>query len=131
MKCDICSKEIVEPTDGFNAGYAIDTEKHIICYECCANSDRLHMNLHGRIVLYLVKRKAEGPVENYVHYVTNWPGSLERKTLGVRVGRHNIACKRYDFWFAGFDGHWWHGVQYGDNTQIAHCRRTKEKIKAT
>ena len=29
----------------------------------------------------------------------------------------------YDVWFIGPDGKEWHGVQYGDLTQVCHCRR--------
>jgi hypothetical protein len=39
-------------------------------------------------------------------------------TTSAGYGRFN--------WFR-FEGHIWHAVQYGEWTQIAHCRRTKEK----
>lgn len=42
--------------------------------------------------------------------------------------RHNIARWRYDTWFRlPGDEFIWHGVRYGDNTQILHCRRTKRR----
>jgi hypothetical protein len=47
--------------------------------------------------------------------------------VGRTTGRHNIAGVRYDVWFRGPDGHVWWGVQYGDMTQICHCKRTKEE----
>ena len=72
------------------------------------------MTEHGRIMLYLSNGE-----------VMNWPGTL-RFPAHVRKGRHNIAGSRYDVWFAGPDGFQWHGVQYGDNTQICHCKRTKQ-----
>jgi hypothetical protein len=54
-----------------------------------------------------------------------WPGTLKIR-CGVRTGRHNIAGKRYDVWFVGPDGKNWHGVTYGDNTQICRVRRLKK-----
>jgi hypothetical protein len=70
----------------------------------------------GRTVLYLdtVKRQ-----------LTNWPGSLVFPVHHIRTGAHNIARRRYDAWFRGPDGQTWHAIQYGDMTQLAHCRRTK------
>jgi hypothetical protein len=75
------------------------------------------MKDEGRITLYLTD---DGRV-------TNWPNSLSFKGH-VSKGRHNIAGTRYDVWFTGPDGHRWHGTQYGDNTQICHCKRTKERV---
>ena len=99
-------------------GYYADGTRH--CYECCAAHDLAAMCSHGRVALYLVKRPA-----GYV--ATNWPGSLEFPIpLAPRTGRHNIAGRRYDVDFRGPDGYWWHGTQYGDNTQVVHCKRTKQ-----
>jgi len=50
------------------------------------------------------------------------------KVLRVTTGRHNFGLTRYDVWFDGKDGHIWHGVQYGDNAQILHCKRTKQTL---
>ena len=72
------------------------------------------MRNHGKIALYLTD---EG--------VTNWPASLVFPVRYRRIGRHNWAGKRYDVWFTGPDGKPWHGTQYGDNTQIIHCKRVK------
>lgn len=57
--------------------------------------------------------------------LTNWPGTLNLPINTIKVGRHNIARRRYDFWFT-FESANWHGVQYGDNTQLAHCRKVKQ-----
>ena len=43
----------------------------------------------------------------------------------------DIAGKRLDVWFYGPDGYIWHGVQYGDNTQIVHCKRSSERVQRT
>ena len=75
------------------------------------------MRQHGRITLYLAKHDDK-------YEVTNWPSSLRLKA-SVKVGNHNIAGSRYDTWF-NFEGVVWHGVCYGENTQLCHCKRTKE-----
>lgn len=102
----------------FTSGYGIDKNGKKHCYVCCAERDKRQMRDDGRITLYLVKRG-----EEYV--LTNWPASFEIPLYHVRKGRHNIARARYDFWFS-FEGTPWHGVQYGENTDIAHCRRVKK-----
>jgi hypothetical protein len=76
------------------------------------------MERTGRATLYLTT-KPDGAAE-----ITNWPGSL-RFTGRYTKGAHNIARTRYDVWFYGPDKTAWYGVQYGENTQIAHCRRVK------
>jgi hypothetical protein len=77
----------------------------------------------GRATLYLVKR-ADG------WYVTNWPNSLSFKAHGVREshgfgfgGRYPIVTASF-----AFDGQWW-SVRDAGYSQIAHCRRTKEKVQ--
>lgn len=110
------------PSDcsSFTTGYGVmpDGKKH--CYDCCGEMDREFMVREGKMVLYLTDRE-----------VTNWPGTLKFKCYHKREGRHNIARVRYDVWFNGPDEHgnmtgakWW-GVQYGNFTQICHCRRIK------
>ena len=86
------------------------------CYKCCAAIDATYMKEKGRIALYLTESG-----------VTNWPGSLSFPVLARTKGGHNIAQSRYDVWFRGPDNFIWHGVQYGENTQICHCRRTKKQ----
>jgi len=55
--------------------------------------------------------------------VTNWPGSLRFRVSYQRKGRHNIAGSRTTVYFTGPEGKRWYGVQYGEFTQIVHCRR--------
>jgi hypothetical protein len=86
------------------------------CYQCCAEIDREVMRAEGRITLY-----DSSPTE-----LTNWPGTLCIPIKVRFVGRHNWARHRYDVYF-DFEGRRWHGVRYGDNTQIVHCRRLKSK----
>ncbi len=98
-------------------GYGRDENGKTFCYACCAEGDKQYMREHGKITLYLVNRNGK-------YFVTNWPSSLEFKVTGFSKGFHNIARTRYDVWFT-FEGQNWHGVQYGDMTQICHCKRVK------
>ena len=97
-------------------GHGTDSEGKTYCYTCCGERDKAGMIRTGRATLYLTPTA-----------ITNWPNSLRFNYGEVRVGRHNMAGKRYDVWFRGPDGADWHGVQYGDNTQLLHCRRLKAR----
>lgn len=72
------------------------------------------MDKHGKTTLYLSNGE-----------VTNWPGTLRFPLWSSKRGRHNIAGTRKDVWFKDGSGNMWHGVQYGEFTQICHCKRLK------
>lgn len=55
--------------------------------------------------------------------LTDWAGRLSFPVTSISKGRHNMAGTRYDVTFTGPDGKPWRGTQYGENTQICHCRR--------
>ena len=103
----------------FTTGYGTDKHGKTFCYACCAENDKAQMVADGKTTLYMVKDDTGNT------RITNWPNSLSFPVGHVRKGRHNIARNRYDAWFTGPDGATWHAVQYGDNTQIAHCKRVK------
>ena len=107
----------------FTRGYGTDEHGKRHCYACCAERDRASMIETGKATLYLTVESESR--DGFGGKVTNWPGSLVFRTGRVHKGRHNIAGTRYDAWFKGPDGKEWHAVQYGDNTQIAHCKRVK------
>jgi hypothetical protein len=110
------------PHSDFTRGYGTNDKGERHCYACCAERDKKQMREAGKIALYLTTKQDTGG--NYGDAkITNWPGSLEFKGR-YHKGRHNIAGSRYDVWFT-FEGTNWHGVTYGDNTQICHCKRTK------
>jgi len=109
------------PHSDITRGYGIDLQGRKICYGCCAENDRAQMRKTGKACLYLTRNKVGA------HELSNWPGSLKIPVLFVRKGRHNIAKVRYDFEFR-FEGLRWIGTVYGDNTQIAHCRRLKGQV---
>ena len=124
-KCSKCKKEIPKQKAGScTTGYAKDKDDNIVCYACCAIEDKQYMKDHKKITLYLTM-PPEG-LYNGKSKVTNWPGSFKVICHGFSKGHHNIAGVRYDVWFR-FNGYIWWGVQYGDNTQICHCKQTKEK----
>lgn len=100
-------------------GYGKDKNGEKICYSCCGKRDIADMTATGRATMYLSK------LGNGAWSVSNWPGTLRFPVYHEpRKGWHNIARTRYDVWFRA-NGENWHGVQYGDNTQICHCRRLK------
>jgi hypothetical protein len=109
--------------ESFTTGYGTDSHGKTACHACCAENDKRSMIETGKATLYLtIEAEYVGHAKAKV---TNWPGSLVFPIGYVRRGRHNIAGTRYDVWFTGPDSKQWHGVQYGDNTQICHCRRVK------
>lgn len=120
--------------EGCTTGYGKDREGNKHCFECCAKRERADMERTGRATLYLVSEpmppapKSPGTHETGAkHEVTDWPGRLRFKVWGLSKGRHKMGRVRYDFRFHGPDDFVWSGTQFGDFTQIAHCKRTKER----
>ena len=98
-----------------------------ICWECCAIADKQTMIAEGNsrnLPLYLTHDAFLHGSKFTLGKVTNWPSTLVF-TCNVKKGKHNIAGSRYDVWFTGPDGKQWHGVQYGEWTQVCHCKQTK------
>lgn len=130
--CTRCSKAIFSSPESMVAGYVIDKDNNKICYDCCAELDKERMRQDGKIILYLAcepERNCRTPEGRHsAGTVSNWCGTLQFK-CHTRTGKHNIAGVRYDCWFV-FEGYYWHGVTYGDNTQVCHCKRTKDKPTA-
>jgi hypothetical protein len=108
--CAKCGKEMDKY--GMYAG-------EYFCYECCAELDREQMRKNGKITLYLVQRGSK-------QFITNWPGSLELPAGHVSEGRHNIAGVQRTAYFL-FEGEQWIAKQYGNYSDIAYCRRLKQK----
>lgn len=129
--CHTCklTKDIIK--NNITTGYGLDKDNNCICYDCCAKDDLQYMKDKGKIVLYLSEKKHQDSSATSFscdyYEVSNWPGSLKFKAYHFNEGEHNWARKRYNVWFKGPDGFIWYGVQYGDNTQICHCKRTKQK----
>ena len=143
--CSSCGSEC--NPNGITTGYGQDKDGNKVCFECCGKQDLETMRNKGDIWLYLTFETAKQIVTHIggktqpprvianSAKLTNWPGSLLIKCNHARRGNHNMAGYRYDVWFDFVDGpivdgkqtgHVWHGVQYGDNTQLCHCKRTKQ-----
>jgi hypothetical protein len=102
----------------FTTGYGTNKDGKTFCYDCCAYNDVQQMLNNKSIVLYLVKN-------NNQYQVTNWPASLKFNLYGNPViGKHNIAGTQTHVYFKLY-GTIWHGVQYGDNSQLCYCKQTK------
>lgn len=120
IRCDRCGAACVPK--GSTTGYGIAKDGSHHCFACCADLDREAMDASGRAALYLTTE------ESGRASVGNWPGTLRYPVIGpVSKGRHNLARVRYDFTFRDHVGAEWRGTQYGDNTQIARCRRVKAR----
>ena len=105
-------------TSSATAGYGHDAQGKTYCYDCCAKRELDSMRQTGKATLYLTTR-SDGK-----RIVSDWPGHLSFPVHHETRGHHNIAGTRYDVWFT-VDSRPWHGTQYGDMTQIVHCRRTR------
>jgi hypothetical protein len=116
MKLD-CGHEPSEHSD-FTTGYGKDANGKTFCYACCAKNDKAQMIRDGRATLYLTAEK-----ETNRFAVTNWPGSLSFPVGSIKTGRHNIARTVTTAYFSGPDGKTWSARQYGDMSDLAHCRR--------
>jgi hypothetical protein len=144
FKCAKCGLvKSVQASGGTGYGY-MPGDNRPVCYLCCGDLDREVMLRDGKITLYLTCEPvskalwkgraytaatlAFGPGRSTLGKVSNWPGTLEFPCY-TTYGKHNIAGVRYDAWFTGPDGFEWHGVTYGNNTQVCHCRRTKKKAQ--
>lgn len=125
--CAICAKAIPAPAAGdISTGYGLDAAGDKVCFTCCGMIDKAEMILTGRATLYLTyDRELTSGRQVRVHNaaVTNWPGTMKIRAA-IRSGRHNIAGRRYDVWFT-FAGRQWHGVNYGENSQVCHCKVNK------
>ena len=127
--CDRCGLDKTHDAN-HTTGYGVmpDGQKH--CFACCGETDAelmasmvdaMRQGLKVQPLCLYLSRQPDGS-----HSVTNWPGTLTIRPTHVSKGCHNIARWRYDVWFNA-NGAEWHGVQYGDNTQIVHCKPLRKK----
>ena len=116
--CATCGAECIP--EGCTTGYGQDRKGRKHCFACCADRERASMVETGRAVLYLSVSGRE---------VRDWAGQLRFSAM-IKRGAHNIARTRRDAWFTGPDGYVWHGVQYGEWSEIVHCKRTKTPARS-
>lgn len=121
FNCCKCQQEKPVSTDG-GTGYAIHNEGGQvgkICYQCCGEIDKAHLLSTGKLTGYLVQERGRWRF-------TNWPASLVLTVQSFRKSWHNFAGHdgRTDFWLT-FEGHTYHGVQIGHNSQLATIKKVK------
>jgi hypothetical protein len=109
--CQTCGVECI--ASGFTTGYGQDRDGNKYCFECCTKQDKAFMRENGKITLYL---------DTEARKVTNWTGNLSLPITGMSKGNHNIAGVRYDINFR-FENKLWYGTQYGEFTQLCHCKQ--------
>lgn len=114
--CDDCHQIITHIGHG-GTGYGTFGDK-TVCYGCCGERDRREFLESDRWTFYLSRVGQDW-------YVGNWPGTFKIGVNNFRRGRHNIAGTRCDVWFYDERGRCWWGVNYGNFTQIVHCKRLK------
>ena len=113
--CNKCEETKPCQTEG-GTGYGITEYNTKVCYKCCADIDLEYMIEHKRITLYLSEKDGQW-------YISNWPGTLKFKAY-VNFGRHNIARIRRHAYF-NVNGKAWYGDQYGDFSELCHCKEYK------
>jgi hypothetical protein len=119
-----CGAAFADRATSFLPGYArraVDDVK--VCYDCATAGELAAMHESGRATLYLndFNRRPDG------NNVSNWIGGFRFPVASMSYGRHNITGFRVDVWFRDDRGKVWHGTQYGKDTQLVHCRRSKER----
>jgi len=130
MKSVICQKcgTVCKPK-GIGTGYGVMDGK-TYCYDCCGIIERDLLIKEGKGILYLSwEQECELFNKPGWYYpknakISNWPGTFSLPIRAIKVGSHNFARRRYDVWFK-FNDMEWHGVSYGDNTQLCHVRRLR------
>lgn len=130
MKSVICQKcgTVCKPK-GIGTGYGVMDGK-TYCYDCFGIIERDLLIKEGKGILYLSWEQECEPFNEHGWYypknakISNWPGTFSLPIRAIKVGRHNFTRRRYDVWFK-FNDTEWHGVIYGDNTQLCHVRRLR------
>lgn len=132
--CSVCGahRDLNTSGEGCGTGYGRTAADAFVCYPCGAEQTREDLIAKGKGTLYLTlprredrrRYRAGDVLAPGIASLTDWTGKLSTPALWCTVGDHNIARVRYDvrFRLAGED---WHGVTYGDDTQICHVRRLK------
>jgi hypothetical protein len=95
-----------------------------------AESTKNAMRENGQYLFYLLDNQDKTCLYNERFSIVNYNNSVVFNNIWVKKGKHNFAGTRYDAWFV-FEGYWWHGVNYGENSQLIHCKKTKHPYNET
>ena len=118
VKCYKCGR-VCKP-NGIVGGYAVERDGNRYCFKCAAKREAQvlrELAVGESIHLYLVVRNGEWCVQNFT-------GLLSIPIYYIKAGRHNFAGIRHDFWVEYHDNIY-HGVVYGEDTQLARVKRIK------
>ncbi len=115
--CNVC-KLTKSHTSDSTTGYGVDKDNNKVCFQCCGDQDKKDMIKHGNAMLYMTKKDGK-------YIITNWLNTLKFECPVYWANGHNWGLTRHNVRFKGPDNKIWYGVTFGDNTQIAHCKRTK------
>lgn len=132
LVCADCGLPIKRPANSCSTGYGMIAEtQEVVCYDCCGKRDLadLQRAKPGDKFTFYLTSDPDDEREGLMA-VTNWPGTFKRYVF-PRIGRHNWAGVRRDVWFSVCkpDGsrNYFHGVQYGDDSEICHITCLKHK----
>lgn len=116
--CDCGHQE--SPCSIMTRGYCT-FEGRTYCYPCSVEQTKAIMRETGKFTLYLIWDQRH----KWAH-LSDWSGLFTLPIKSIKMGMNNTAKVRYDVWFM-FEGEKWHGVTYGDMTQICHIKRLSRK----
>lgn len=128
LVCADCGLPIKRPANSCSTGYGTMPEaQEVVCYDCCGKRDLAELQNAkpgDKFTFYLIKEKnGDGHIPTGCWVATNWPGTWKHVVF-PRVGNHNWAGVRRDVWFSVGkpDGsrNYFHGIQYGDDSEICH-----------
>lgn len=138
--CDRCGVTFQSYTPGSSvSNFAYTRDNRMVCVKCCAELEKAYMRTHDKIVLYFQsfqhRYQTDYTRKNKIYIIGGHGDVMGELTdaMGNKIvdlyyidrGKHNIAGRRYDFRFM-FEGRTWHGTVYGDNSDLAYCRRLKK-----
>jgi len=113
--CHQCGQHKIHESN-ISTGYGRNDKDEKICFACCGLNDEknlIELKKGEKICLFF----------NGIEII-NWPSTLKITPTYIRKGRHNIAGTRQDVYFV-FRGLNFHGIQYGNNSEIIHIRKIK------
>ncbi len=116
--CVDCGEEKIH-VDSLTTGYGIDKQGAQGLLLLLREADSADMSATGRAVLYLTEEGPEGAV------VSNWPGLRSFGSVTSAWVLTTLPVGAVDVWFTDSDGREWHGINYGHNSQLCHCRRLR------
>jgi hypothetical protein len=127
FQCSVCNEYYPDVSgQGVSTGYGCLENGDKVCYACCAIQDKQWMKEHNNITLYLTLPHPLKPGQYIRGHIGNWPSTLTYPAQ-IKAGNHNIAGVQYSVRFIDDTGQQWYGRQAGNNTQLCHCKKIRER----